>query len=153
MEGGRAAAGAEVPAAGAEGGGRCPEPGGALGSVPPRFPFPYRPYPIQERFMAALYGALQAGQVGIFESPTGTVRRGVGTGTGTGRGPAGGRCREPLLDGWCLGRGAGAGRTPSPHKFKAWCPVSERRQPRLWCWCGDYVQRTLHRCRGETGAT
>ncbi|XP_047913880.2 ATP-dependent DNA helicase DDX11 isoform X2 [Anser cygnoides] len=65
MEGGRAAAGAE-------GGGRCPEPGGALGSVPPRFPFPYRPYPIQERFMAALYGALQAGQVGIFESPTGT---------------------------------------------------------------------------------
>ncbi|NXD77918.1 DDX11 helicase, partial [Halcyon senegalensis] len=36
------------------------------------FPFPYTPYPIQERFMAALYGALEAGQVGIFESPTGT---------------------------------------------------------------------------------
>uniref|UniRef100_A0A8B9SIG4 ATP-dependent DNA helicase DDX11 n=1 Tax=Anas platyrhynchos TaxID=8839 RepID=A0A8B9SIG4_ANAPL len=39
---------------------------------PSPFPFPYRPYPIQERFMAALYAALQAGQVGIFESPTGT---------------------------------------------------------------------------------
>ncbi|XP_051473144.1 ATP-dependent DNA helicase DDX11 isoform X2 [Apus apus] len=37
-----------------------------------RFPFPYRPYPIQERFMAALYSALEAGRVGIFESPTGT---------------------------------------------------------------------------------
>ncbi|NWQ76361.1 DDX11 helicase, partial [Columbina picui] len=36
------------------------------------FPFPYAPYPIQERFMAALYGALEAGRVGIFESPTGT---------------------------------------------------------------------------------
>ncbi|NWJ07277.1 DDX11 helicase, partial [Crypturellus undulatus] len=36
------------------------------------FPFPYAPYAIQERFMAALYGALEQGQVGIFESPTGT---------------------------------------------------------------------------------
>ncbi|NXA38787.1 DDX11 helicase, partial [Eudromia elegans] len=36
------------------------------------FPFPYEPYAIQERFMAALYGALEKGQVGIFESPTGT---------------------------------------------------------------------------------
>ncbi|NWT39317.1 DDX11 helicase, partial [Chroicocephalus maculipennis] len=36
------------------------------------FPFPYTPYLIQERFMAALYGALEAGRVGIFESPTGT---------------------------------------------------------------------------------
>ncbi|KAM9579659.1 ATP-dependent DNA helicase DDX11 isoform 2-T2 [Guaruba guarouba] len=38
----------------------------------PRFPFPYTPYLIQEQFMAALYGALEAGRVGIFESPTGT---------------------------------------------------------------------------------
>ncbi|XP_065538161.1 ATP-dependent DNA helicase DDX11 isoform X1 [Lathamus discolor] len=38
----------------------------------PRFPFPYTPYVIQEQFMAALYGALEAGRVGIFESPTGT---------------------------------------------------------------------------------
>ncbi|NWT09565.1 DDX11 helicase, partial [Vireo altiloquus] len=36
------------------------------------FPFPYTPYPIQEQFMEALYGALEAGRVGIFESPTGT---------------------------------------------------------------------------------
>ncbi|NWU94568.1 DDX11 helicase, partial [Upupa epops] len=36
------------------------------------FPFPYEPYGVQERFMAALYGALEAGRVGIFESPTGT---------------------------------------------------------------------------------
>ncbi|XP_072198488.1 ATP-dependent DNA helicase DDX11 isoform X1 [Excalfactoria chinensis] len=36
------------------------------------FPFPYTPYRIQEQFMAALYAALEAGRVGIFESPTGT---------------------------------------------------------------------------------
>ncbi|NXD42210.1 DDX11 helicase, partial [Copsychus sechellarum] len=36
------------------------------------FPFPYAPYRIQEQFMQALYGALEAGRVGIFESPTGT---------------------------------------------------------------------------------
>ncbi|NWY65114.1 DDX11 helicase, partial [Erithacus rubecula] len=36
------------------------------------FPFPYTPYRIQEQFMQALYGALEAGRVGIFESPTGT---------------------------------------------------------------------------------
>ncbi|XP_027015139.1 ATP-dependent DNA helicase DDX11 isoform X2 [Tachysurus fulvidraco] len=37
-----------------------------------RFPFPFKPYPIQERFMAALYDALEQGKVGVFESPTGT---------------------------------------------------------------------------------
>uniref|UniRef100_A0A7M4FKQ7 DEAD/H-box helicase 11 n=1 Tax=Crocodylus porosus TaxID=8502 RepID=A0A7M4FKQ7_CROPO len=37
-----------------------------------RFPFPFSPYRIQEEFMAALYRALEAGGVGIFESPTGT---------------------------------------------------------------------------------
>ncbi|XP_053321462.1 ATP-dependent DNA helicase DDX11 [Spea bombifrons] len=36
------------------------------------FPFPYQPYPIQEQFMTELYRALDAGKVGIFESPTGT---------------------------------------------------------------------------------
>ncbi|NXC85551.1 DDX11 helicase, partial [Cercotrichas coryphoeus] len=36
------------------------------------FPFPYAPYRIQEQFMQALYAALEAGRVGIFESPTGT---------------------------------------------------------------------------------
>uniref|UniRef100_A0A8C5ALP8 DEAD/H (Asp-Glu-Ala-Asp/His) box helicase 11 n=1 Tax=Gadus morhua TaxID=8049 RepID=A0A8C5ALP8_GADMO len=38
----------------------------------PEFPFPYQPYPIQEQFMKALYGALEDSKVGIFESPTGT---------------------------------------------------------------------------------
>lgn len=38
-----------------------------------QFPFPYQPYDIQEQFMQALYGVLQQGKVGIFESPTGTV--------------------------------------------------------------------------------
>ncbi|KAG7332962.1 hypothetical protein KOW79_003097 [Hemibagrus wyckioides] len=37
-----------------------------------RFPFPFQPYPIQERFMEALYAVLEQGKVGIFESPTGT---------------------------------------------------------------------------------
>uniref|UniRef100_A0A3Q3W8M1 Helicase ATP-binding domain-containing protein n=1 Tax=Mola mola TaxID=94237 RepID=A0A3Q3W8M1_MOLML len=37
-----------------------------------QFPFPYQPYDIQERFMRALYTALDQGKVGIFESPTGT---------------------------------------------------------------------------------
>uniref|UniRef100_A0A452GH71 ATP-dependent DNA helicase DDX11 n=1 Tax=Gopherus agassizii TaxID=38772 RepID=A0A452GH71_9SAUR len=36
------------------------------------FPFPYTPYSIQEDFMANLYDVLEAGKVGIFESPTGT---------------------------------------------------------------------------------
>ncbi|OCT88134.1 hypothetical protein XELAEV_18016767mg [Xenopus laevis] len=36
------------------------------------FPFPFEPYPIQEQFMTELYQALEAGKVGIFESPTGT---------------------------------------------------------------------------------
>ncbi|XP_021244988.1 ATP-dependent DNA helicase DDX11 isoform X1 [Numida meleagris] len=42
------------------------------GPVRAHFPFPYTPYRIQEQFMAALYAALEAGRVGIFESPTGT---------------------------------------------------------------------------------
>ncbi|KAF7699344.1 ATP-dependent DNA helicase DDX11 [Silurus meridionalis] len=37
-----------------------------------RFPFPFTPYPIQERFMEELYDVLEQGKVGIFESPTGT---------------------------------------------------------------------------------
>uniref|UniRef100_A0A8D0F8L8 DEAD/H-box helicase 11 n=1 Tax=Strix occidentalis caurina TaxID=311401 RepID=A0A8D0F8L8_STROC len=48
------------------------ESGAATGPGGGRFPFPYTPYLIQERFMAALYSALEAGRVGIFESPTGT---------------------------------------------------------------------------------
>ncbi|KAF5893568.1 ATP-dependent DNA helicase DDX11, partial [Clarias magur] len=37
-----------------------------------RFPFPFKPYRIQERFMESLYAVLEEGKVGIFESPTGT---------------------------------------------------------------------------------
>nr|XP_030690591.1 ATP-dependent DNA helicase DDX11 isoform X8 [Globicephala melas] len=36
------------------------------------FPFPFTPYAIQKDFMAALYQVLEAGKIGIFESPTGT---------------------------------------------------------------------------------
>ena len=40
------------------------------------FPFPFPPYDIQEDFMRTLYRVLENGGVGIFESPTGTVRVG-----------------------------------------------------------------------------
>ncbi|XP_023562906.1 ATP-dependent DNA helicase DDX11 isoform X2 [Octodon degus] len=36
------------------------------------FPFPFPPYSIQKDFMAELYQVLEAGKIGIFESPTGT---------------------------------------------------------------------------------
>ena len=38
----------------------------------PSFPFPYEPYGIQTDFMEALFSCIDKGQVGIFESPTGT---------------------------------------------------------------------------------
>lgn len=38
-----------------------------------QFPFPFTPYSIQKDFMAELYQVLEAGKIGIFESPTGTV--------------------------------------------------------------------------------
>ncbi len=41
---------------------------------PVKFPFPFEPYSIQQDFMTVLYTALENGQVGIFESPTGTVK-------------------------------------------------------------------------------
>lgn len=39
------------------------------------FHHPYAPYDVQEQFMRAVYGVLDVGdgQVGILESPTGTV--------------------------------------------------------------------------------
>ena len=36
------------------------------------FPFPFTPYDVQTKFMENLYLCLDRGQVGIFESPTGT---------------------------------------------------------------------------------
>ena len=41
---------------------------------PEAFPFPFTPYDIQKDFMRELYLTLERGQVGIFESPTGTVK-------------------------------------------------------------------------------
>jgi len=35
------------------------------------FHHPYQPYDIQSQFMNALYDCIEAGKVGIFESPTG----------------------------------------------------------------------------------
>ena len=35
--------------------------------------FPYDPYPIQRDFMQALYDTIDAGQIGLFESPTGAA--------------------------------------------------------------------------------
>ena len=39
----------------------------------PAFPFP--PYDIQKDLMRHIYATLDAGGVGVLESPTGTVRR------------------------------------------------------------------------------
>lgn len=39
---------------------------------PASFPFPFKPYSIQDQFMRALYLVVENRKVGIFESPTGT---------------------------------------------------------------------------------
>jgi len=39
-----------------------------------RFKFPFQPYKIQEEFMENLYKTIDEEKIGIFESPTGTVR-------------------------------------------------------------------------------
>jgi chromosome transmission fidelity protein 1 len=41
---------------------------------PESFGFPFEPYSIQKDFMKELYKVLSDGKIGIFESPTGTVR-------------------------------------------------------------------------------
>lgn len=90
-----------VPAPGSKRGGmesRGMESGEAVGPAPGRFPFPYTPYRIQEQFMEALYGALEAGRVGIFESPTGTVRRRGRAAAGAERGSGGGGSAPHLVD-------------------------------------------------------
>lgn len=40
--------------------------------VPSSFEFPFVPYGIQLDFMKQLYETIEAGKIGIFESPTGT---------------------------------------------------------------------------------
>lgn len=39
-----------------------------------RFHHPYTPYDIQLQFMNSLYDCIEAGKVGIFESPTGVFQ-------------------------------------------------------------------------------
>lgn len=39
---------------------------------PEKFPFPFPAYEIQKQFMKQLYNCLEAGKLGLFESPTGT---------------------------------------------------------------------------------
>lgn len=38
------------------------------------FQFPFKPYAIQEKFMKELYTSIENKRLGIFESPTGTVK-------------------------------------------------------------------------------
>lgn len=44
----------------------------------PEIPFPFQPYPAQRALMQQLYRTMEQGHVGLFESPTGTVRACVG---------------------------------------------------------------------------
>ena len=37
------------------------------------FRFPYKPYAIQQQLMESVYQVLEKGEIGLFESPTGTV--------------------------------------------------------------------------------
>lgn len=39
---------------------------------PEAFPFPFKPYSIQDQFMRSLYSVIENRKIGIFESPTGT---------------------------------------------------------------------------------
>lgn len=41
--------------------------------VPHNFEFPFTPYNIQHEFMSKLYEVIENKQLGVFESPTGTV--------------------------------------------------------------------------------
>lgn len=41
----------------------------------PAIPFPFEPYDVQKQLMKKIYSTLEKGGIGIFESPTGTVRR------------------------------------------------------------------------------
>jgi len=38
------------------------------------FPFPFEPYGVQTQLMKAMWEAVENRRVGVFESPTGTVR-------------------------------------------------------------------------------
>lgn len=42
--------------------------------APLAIPFPFPPYDVQTRLMRKIYDTLERGGIGVFESPTGTVR-------------------------------------------------------------------------------
>ena len=81
------------------------------------FHHPYTPYDVQEQFMRTVYDVLEAGdgQVGILESPTGTVSW---SGLSRGRGPESGhrakRWRSAMSPGDGLLTGE-AGQVSVPH--------------------------------------
>lgn len=50
-----------------------------LVAVREHFKFPFEPYAIQAEFMRSLTDALEQRALGLFESPTGTVRRSKNT--------------------------------------------------------------------------
>eukprot|EP00041_Stephanoeca_diplocostata_P014008 m.251555 g.251555 ORF g.251555 m.251555 type:complete len:196 (-) comp19540_c0_seq5:2788-3375(-) len=40
--------------------------------IPEEFPFPFKPYNVQQDFMKCLFSTIENGGMGVFESPTGT---------------------------------------------------------------------------------
>jgi len=72
---------------------------------PDHFPFPFKPYAIQQDFMRELYTTLEDGKIGLFESPTGTVLRLL-------------PCNTVFISCWHLGK---------IHESDLWCTeVAER---------------------------
>lgn len=56
----------------ASGGFRSTSADGEEGTPP--IPFPFEPYDVQTQLMRKIYSTIEGGGIGIFESPTGTVR-------------------------------------------------------------------------------
>lgn len=50
--------------------------GDRAASEEPDIPFPFEPYDVQKQLMRKIYSTIDKAGIGIFESPTGTVRTG-----------------------------------------------------------------------------